>query len=89
MIEPSAQTKTEKSRKLAHIQTYKLYYESKIACLSNKRLSPALHLLACKDAPVERGDLASSWQRGRYIKKCLSYYKKKLTELEKELKKIK
>jgi hypothetical protein len=89
MIEPTAQTKIEKSRNLARIQTYKLYYESKIACLSNKRLSPALHLLACKDAPVERGNPDSSWQRGRYIKKCLRYYKKKLNELEKELNKIK
>ncbi|RJX36144.1 MAG: hypothetical protein C4531_00595 [Desulfurivibrio sp.] len=89
MNEPTAQTKIEKSRELARIQTYKLYYESKIACLSNKRLSPALHLLACKDAPVERTNLDSTWQRGRYISKCLRYYKKKLNELEKELKKIK
>ena len=89
MIEPTAQTKIEKSKELARIQTYKLYYESKIACLTNKRLSPALHLLACKDAPVDRGDLDSGWQRGRYIRKCLRYYKKKLSELEKELKKIK
>jgi len=89
MTEPTAQTKTEKSRELARIQTYKLYYESKIACLSNKRLSPALHILACKDAPVDRGDIDSTWQRGRYIRKCLRYYKKKLNELEKELKKIK
>jgi hypothetical protein len=51
MTEPTAQTKIEKSRNLARIQTYKLYYESKLACLSNKRLSPTLHLLACKDAP--------------------------------------
>jgi hypothetical protein len=89
MTEPTAQTKIEKSRNLARIQTYKLYYESKLACLSNKRLSPTLHRLACKDAPVERDNLDSSWQRGRYITRCLRYYKKKLNELEKELKKIK
>ncbi|MBI5558612.1 MAG: hypothetical protein HY885_13350 [Deltaproteobacteria bacterium] len=88
MMQPSTQEKSEKSTKLARLQTYKLYYESKIACLSNNRLSPALHLLACKDAPVERGNIESSWQRGRYIKKCLRFYKKKLNELEKELKKV-
>ena len=81
--------KNIKSNKRAQLQTYKLYYESKIACLTNPRLSPGLHILACKDAPVEPGNLESKWLRGRYIKKCLKYYKKKLNELEKELKKIK
>jgi hypothetical protein len=89
MSEPTVQQKSDKSRQLARIQTYKLYYESKIACLSNSNLSPALHLLACKDAPIERGSLDSGWQRGRYVKKCLRYYKKKLHEIEKELKKVK
>ena len=89
MNESIALSKTEKGKELARIQTYKLYYESKIACLSNTRLSPALHLLACKDAPIERGNLDSNWQRGRYIKKCLRFYKKKLNELEKKFKKIK
>ncbi len=73
----------------AKAQTYRLYYESKVKCLENKRLSPALHLLACKDAPFEPGSLDSNWQRNRYIKKCLRFYKKKLNELNKELKKIK
>lgn len=82
------QAHTDISRKRAQLQTYKLYYESKVACLSNSRLSPALHILACKDAPVDPGDLQSSWQRSRYIKKCLKYYKKKLHELEKEIKKL-
>ncbi len=84
----NTQSNSDISRKRAQIQTYKLYYESKIACLSNTRLSPALHILACKDAPIDPGDLQSSWQRSRYIKKCLRYYKKKLNELEKEIKKI-
>ncbi|MFH1217819.1 MAG: hypothetical protein V1706_15100 [Pseudomonadota bacterium] len=84
----NTQSNSDISRKRAQIQTYKLYYESKIACLSNTRLSPALHILACKDAPIAPGDLQSSWQRSRYIKKCLRYYKKKLNELEKEIKKI-
>lgn len=83
------ESKAAKSSKRAQIQTYKLYYESKIACLSNKRLSPSLHLLACKDAPFKTGTLDSEWQRSRYIKKCLRYYKKKLKELDKELKKLK
>jgi hypothetical protein len=89
MNEPTAQNKMEKSKELARIQTYKLYYSSKIACLSNDRLAPALHLLACKDAPIERGNLDSGWQRSRYIKKCLRYYKKKLIELENEFKNLK
>lgn len=79
---------SEISAKRAKAHTYRLYYESKIKCLENTRLSPALHLLACKDAPFEAAGLDSSWQRNRYIKKCLRYYKKKLTELEKELKKL-
>jgi len=89
MTEPTVQQKSEKSRLLARIQTYKLYYESKIACLNNRNLSPALHLLACKDAPIERGSLESGWQRSLYVKRCLRYYKKKLREIEKELKKVK
>jgi hypothetical protein len=81
-------TKLSKSQLRAQIQAYKVYYQSKIACLTNKRLPPPLLLLACKDAPYEDIDLTSDWKRGRYIKKCLKYYQKKLKELEKEHKKI-
>ncbi|MCB2183659.1 MAG: hypothetical protein KQH63_16610 [Desulfobulbaceae bacterium] len=88
-MDETEKTKATKGNKRAQLQTYKLYYESKIACLSNTRLSPALHLLACKDAPIEPGNLDSSWQRGRYIKKCLKFYKKKLKEFDKELNKLK
>ncbi len=79
----------DRSAKLAQVQTYKLYYESKIVCLNNKKLAPALHLLACKDAPIEPGSLEPGWQRTWYIRRCLKYYKKKLSELERELKKLK
>ena len=80
--------KADRSANLARVQTYKLYYESKIACLTNKKLAPALHMLACKDAPIEPGSLEAGWQRTWYIHKCLKYYKKKLSETEKELKKL-
>ncbi|MBC8317969.1 MAG: hypothetical protein H8E41_08680 [Desulfobulbaceae bacterium] len=81
-------TKLNKSQLRAQIQAYTVYYQSKIACLTNKRLPAPLLLLACKDAPFQVEDLTSQWQRGRYIKKCLKYYQKKLKELEKEHKKI-
>ena len=83
------QGKAEKSAKRAQAHTYKLYYESKIACLTNKKLSPTLHLLACKDAPFEPDSTEAGWRRNWYIKKCLNYYKKKLKEVEKELNKLK
>ncbi len=83
------QGNAEKSAKRAQVHTYKLYYESKIACLSNKKLSPTLHLLACKDAPFTPDSLETGWRRNWYIKKCLKYYEKKLRETEKELKKLK
>lgn len=81
-------TKLSKSRLRAHIQAYKVYYQSKISCLTNRRLPPPLLLLACKDAPFQIDDITSEWKRSRYIKKCLKYYQKKLKELEKEHKKI-
>lgn len=83
------QGKADKSAQRARIQTYKLYYESKIACLNNKKLSPSLHLLACKDAPFEPDSIETGWRRNWYIKKCLRYYKKKLKEIVNELDKIK
>jgi hypothetical protein len=81
-------TKLNKSQQRAQIQAYTVYYQSKIACLTNKRLPAPLMLLACKDAPIEEGNLSTAWKRDRYIKKCLKYYQKKLKELEKERKKI-
>ena len=81
-------TKLSKSQMRAQIQAYRVYYQSKIACLSNKRLPPPLLLLACKDAPYQEDNLSSDWRRNRYIKKCLKFYQKKLKELEKEHKKI-
>ncbi len=83
------QEKADKSAKLAQIQTYILYYESKISCLNNKKLSPSLHMLACKDAPFEPGSLEAGWRRNWYMKRCLKYYTKKLKETQKELKKLK
>jgi hypothetical protein len=81
-------TKLSRSQLRAQIQAYTVYYQSKIACLTNKRLPAPLLLLACKDAPIEEGNLSSTWKRDRYIKKCLKFYQKKLKELEKERKKI-
>ena len=83
-----SQSNKSLSDKRAKIRSAKLYYESKITCLTNRRLHPDLIFLACKDAPVERGDCSSNWQRNRYIKKCLKFYQKKLKELLKEERKL-
>ncbi len=82
------QTHKSISDKRAKIRSAKLYYESKINCLTNRTLHPDLILMACRDAPVERDNLDSKWQRNRYIKKCLKFYEKKLKELLKEEKKL-
>lgn len=76
------------SEKRAKIRSAKLYYESKITCLTNRQLHPDLIIMACRDAPVDKGDLQSSWHRKRYIKKCLKFYQKKLKELLKEERKL-
>ncbi len=78
------QTNKSLSEKRAKIRSAKMYYESKITCLTNRMLHPDLILLACRDADVEKGDYSSRWGRNRYIKKCLKFYQKKLKELLKE-----
>lgn len=84
----AAEKKRTKSKERARIRSYKMYYESKISCLSNRSLHVDLVLLACKDAQVEKGDINSNWRRDRYIKKCLKFYQKKLKEILKQEKKI-
>ncbi len=83
-----SQSNKSMSEKRAKIRAAKLYYESKITCLTSRQLHPDLILLACKDAPVEKGDFSSSWLRKRYIKKCLKFYQKKLKELLKQEKEL-
>lgn len=78
-----------RAQKRARVQTYKSYYEGKIRSLENKKLSPPLLLLACKDAPIEPGILDSNAKRERYFKKCLKYYKGQLKEVEREAEKLK
>ena len=48
-----------RSQKRARVQTYKSYYEGKIKTLEDKKLTPPLLLLACKDAPFDPGVLDS------------------------------
>jgi hypothetical protein len=78
-----------RSQKRARIQTYKSYYEGKIKSLEDKKLSPPLLLLACKDAPFEPGIIDTKGTRNAYINKCLKYYKQQLAIIEKEAKNLK
>lgn len=74
--------------KKAVYQSRREYYESKIKCLVEMDMPANLVLLACWDAPVERMDLSSSFNRKRFIKKCLKYYKKRLKEVTVEERKL-
>lgn len=79
---------SETSRHISQLLSWKVYYESKVSCLSNGRLSSELRIMACRDAPIERSSLDTPWQRASYIRQCLRFYKKKLHEITKELKKV-
>ncbi len=78
-----------RSQKRARIQTYKSYYEGKIKSLEDKKLTPPLMILICKDAPFEPGILDSKGRRNAYIKKCLRYYRQQLAVIDKEAKNLK
>ncbi|MCK5323281.1 MAG: hypothetical protein KAJ45_04005 [Desulfobulbaceae bacterium] len=64
------------------------YYEKKIVYLNSRTLHPRLVMLACSDAPIRPDNI--SCQRGlkRHVKKCIKYYEKKLTNLNREQKKL-
>ncbi len=87
-VKATSEKKRIKSEERSRIRSYKMYYESKISCLSKRNLHVDLVLLACKDASVEKGDISSNWRRDRYIKKCLKFYQKKLNEITKQEKKL-
>ena len=87
-VKATAESQRIKSQERARIRSYKMYYESKISCLTNRTLHVDLVLLACKDAQVEKGDISSNWRRDRYIKKCLKFYQKKLKEILKQERKL-
>lgn len=78
-----------RSQKRARIQTYKSYYEGKIKSLEDKKLSPPLMIMICKDAPFEPGILDTKSSRNAYLKKCLKYYKQQLAVVEKEARNLK
>jgi len=65
------------------------YYNSKINFLSQRNLDPYLMALACRDAPLSRPSRdSSSLEQRKFLKNCLRYYRKKLQEKERELKKV-
>jgi hypothetical protein len=74
-----------KNRRL-RCQALRDYYESKIECLLGMKLPARLITLACWDSPIDREDLTSERSRRRFLKKCLSYYKKRLKDVEQEAK---
>ena len=87
-VKATSEKKRIKSEERSRIRAYKMYYESKISCLTKRNLHVDLVLLACKDASVEKGDISSNWRRNRYIKKCLKFYQKKLKEITKQERKL-
>jgi|GEM_PF-6974763 len=75
------QTRKNQLKRLLH------YYQDKIDYLSNPKIPPALATIVCRDVPRNlTKQLKNSGQR--HIKVCLRYYKKRLFEVGKELKKF-
>ena len=60
----------------------KKIYESKIASLADRHLSPQLLMIMCQDAPVDQENLTSRRGRNAFVKKCLRYYQGRLQEIE-------
>jgi hypothetical protein len=63
------------------------YYKDKINYLSSPKIPPSLATLVCRDVPANltKRDRNSGHS---HIKICLKYYKKRLLEVGRELKKI-
>jgi hypothetical protein len=78
-----------RSQNRARIQTYKSYYQGKIKSLEDRKLSPPLLILLCRDAPIEPGLLDTKSRRNAYIKKCLRYFRHQLGFLDNYAKKLK
>ncbi len=74
--------------KRIRLQAIRDYYESKIQCLELINNNPKLLRLACWDAPFEKTSLTDPKTRKKFVKMCLKYYKNKLKDVEKKLKKI-
>ena len=64
------------------------YFESKIKCLMDPKLTPRLALLACWDVKIERGDIISERGRKKFLKKSIKYYKQQIKNIKKIEKKI-
>ena len=77
----------ERQREKARLENLQKFYREKIRYLSGKRVSPQLAALACRDAPFKR-ELADRAKLKSYGRQCLKHYQKKLTEVDRQLKKI-
>lgn len=63
------------------------YYQEKVDYLSSPKIPPNLAAMACRDVPRNQTN-GSRISGPGHIKICLRYYKKRLFETARELKKI-
>ena len=61
------------------------YYQEKINYLSSPKIPPSLAAIACRDVPIHQTG-GSRQINPKHIKMCLKYYKRKLSEVTKDLK---
>ena len=70
-----------------HLQVLERYYRDKVDYLSNSKIPPSLAAIVCRDVP--RKQLRGTKKVGPgHIKSCLRYYKIRLSEVGRDLKKI-
>jgi len=78
----------EKQLEKCRLERLAAYYTNKIEYLSKSRRNVRLALLACRDAPVDYPKKTSKGAEQSYIRTCIRHYKKRLGEINKELKRF-
>jgi len=78
----------ERQQEKSRLERLSVYYANKIDYLSSRRLNNRLAVLACRDAQVDYKKFSGKGAEQSYIRTCLRYYKKKLRDIDKELKRF-
>ena len=78
----------QRQQEKVRLERLSVYYIDKIDYLSGGRLNSRLAVYACRDAQVECRKTMSKGAEQSYVQNCIRYYKKKLRNINKELKKI-
>lgn len=81
-------TRRQKQKEKIRLKSLYSYYSGKLEYLANKKTSPQLVLITCKDAPVNRQSFTGKSAEQNYIKACQKFYQEKLKELNAGIKKV-